>query len=592
MAIEFIRHFDPTAVGSGDGTTQANAYTTLAALLSAEQKDIVTADEDMIILMHSGEDLGASNLTVSSSWITDPTHRVIFRSAAGLHTITSSNGTRTVRSYTNFVHSEGVNILNSANASAIQFTSITGAGGFQIEGARADHIYPQGFDTTSVGGYIRGINAVISEINSYTAYTTLNGFDIELINSIVDEPLRFDDNTRITLKNSALTNADAFLNQAGGGLYEIHATNSRFTEAVPETLTTNDNNQVGVDFTGVFTDSANDDYSLIGTPALMQSGIGPSLDADIPTTDYEGDVRAGAVTYIGIDEVIDNTDPVFSTPPAGSNETSVGFRVSATLNESGSAQALVTAQGSGQPGDVAFDASTDTATATAATNFDFDIDIVGQSASTTYTVWVRGLDNSANAVYASVDITTIAAHPVIGAVSTPIADGEVLTIDGSFLDLATAVTIGGVNQFANIVAQSASQITLTFSRGNIANSTQTVQVTDGVVPSNGSTTVGPISGYVATTINTPVTDNTSILFNFNGTPVNGDVVEAPTALSVNANGTFDTDALGDYTVNYYDGSTWTSAVVTVASGVVIVSGNYTDLIVGEMTYSIQTDIVR
>ena len=590
MPTELIRHFDPVAVGAGDGTSQANAYTTLAALLSAEQKDLVTADEDMIILMHSGDDLGASNLTVSSSWITDPTHRIIFRSAAGLHTITSSNGTRTVRSYTNFIHSEGVNILNSANASAIQYTSITGAGGFQIEGARADHIYSQGFDTTSVGGYIRGINAVISEINSYTAYTTLNGFDIELINSIVDEPLRFDDNTRITLKNSALTNADAFLNQAGGGLYEIHSHNSLFAEAVPETFTTNVNSQVSVDFTGIFTDSANDDYSLIGTPALMQSGIGPASDADIPVIDYEGDVRAGTVTYIGIDEVIDNTDPVFSTPPAGSNETSVGFRVSATLNENGTAQALVTAQGSGQPSDGSFDASTDTATATAATNF--DIDIVGQSASTTYTVWVRGLDNSANAVYASVDITTIAAHPVIGAVSTPIADGAVLTIDGSFLDLATAVTIGGVNQFANIVAQSASQITLTFSRGNIANSTQTVQVTDGVVPSNGSTTVGPISGYVATTINTPVTDNTSILFNFNGTPVNGDVVEAPTALSVNANGTFDTDALGDYTVNYYDGSTWTSAVVTVASGVVIVSGNYTDLIVGEMTYSIQTDIVR
>ena len=569
MATEIIRHYDPAAVGTGDGTSKANAYTTIAALVTAEEKNLVSADEELVILMNADSDQGGGEQWFGSSWVTDATRRIIFRAAAGLSpVITSSSAGRTIRSYTNFIKSEGVSIRNTgAGNAAIQYISITGAAGFEVSNATVDTILPQNFDPSSTGNVIKGVNATIRAVSSYTAYAGAGGLAIDLFNCVIADFVRWDDYTTVTVKNTAFPSADAFLNGAGGGLSTLNSTNCLYAEAVSETFDSTTNDTTSVDFTGIFTDAANLDYTLIGTPSLMQTGIGPASDGDIPTTDYEGDSRAGTIAYIGIDEVFDGTDPVFSSAPAGSNQTSAGFRISATLNEAGTAQALVTAQGSGQPSDGSFDASTDTASVTEAVSF--NIDITGQTSSTTYTVWVRGLDNAANAVYASVDVTTTIAAPVISAVSSTIADNATLTIDGSNLDLATDVTVGGVSQFANILAQSASQITLTFDRASSGNGIATVVVTDGTAPSSGSTTIGPVAGYAQDVIAGPVTDSTSILYNFSGTALAGHVIEAPVALSVNPDGTFSTDALGGYTVNYYDGSAWSTAVVTVSSGVVV-----------------------
>jgi len=49
-----------------------------------------------------------------------------------------------------------------------------------------------------------------------------------------------------------------------------------------------------------FTDAANNDYSLAaGDTDAIGAGIGPSADSDVPTTDFAGETRSGAITDLG-----------------------------------------------------------------------------------------------------------------------------------------------------------------------------------------------------------------------------------------------------------------------------------------------------
>ena len=301
MALSITRHFDPAATGTGDGSSQANAYTTLSALLSAEEKDLVAADETMVVLLHDDADLGSSQQWLSSTWVTDGTRKIIFRSAtvARRH-VTSSNSSRTMRTYTGFFKLENVSLLNSGGGQAIQYIVSSGAAGFELENAISDKVFMGSLDSASTGNIIKLTNAVVSDIDLYTAFSNAAAMNIDLINSNIEGSVRWNDNAIVTGKNSIFLGADAFIDN---GPHELHMTNCRFVENLPDTLDTDTDNQINVDVIGIFTDAANRDYTLVGNPTLLQAGIGPSLDSDIPDTDFEGDARSGAVTYIGIDQV-------------------------------------------------------------------------------------------------------------------------------------------------------------------------------------------------------------------------------------------------------------------------------------------------
>lgn len=54
-----------------------------------------------------------------------------------------------------------------------------------------------------------------------------------------------------------------------------------------------------------FNNAAGDDYHLAAADTLaVDAGIGPSSDADVPTTDIDGDARSGATCDIGADEFV------------------------------------------------------------------------------------------------------------------------------------------------------------------------------------------------------------------------------------------------------------------------------------------------
>jgi len=58
----------------------------------------------------------------------------------------------------------------------------------------------------------------------------------------------------------------------------------------------------GADWDNEFVDSANGDFTLVASGNCDGGGVGPGTDANVPTTDMEGDARAGATCDVGVDE--------------------------------------------------------------------------------------------------------------------------------------------------------------------------------------------------------------------------------------------------------------------------------------------------
>src|SRR4030042_5384496 len=69
--INRIRYLDTDKVSSGDGTTLANAYHTMAALIAAEDDtpDLVARNERLIIRIYGDTKITAA-ITLAATWIT------------------------------------------------------------------------------------------------------------------------------------------------------------------------------------------------------------------------------------------------------------------------------------------------------------------------------------------------------------------------------------------------------------------------------------------------------------------------------------------------------------------------------------------
>src|SRR5690606_20825681 len=48
--------------------------------------------------------------------------------------------------------------------------------------------------------------------------------------------------------------------------------------------------------------AGNENMKLVSGSALIGAGVGPSVDGDVPTSDFEGDERSGATTDVGFDQ--------------------------------------------------------------------------------------------------------------------------------------------------------------------------------------------------------------------------------------------------------------------------------------------------
>jgi hypothetical protein len=92
MATEVIRHINPDATGAGDGTSEADAYTTPAAWETAEKTDLQTGDLiHRVRLSTGGSPIGP--LVVSSGWNSGPANQVIVEAIGDYRAIPEPPGT-------------------------------------------------------------------------------------------------------------------------------------------------------------------------------------------------------------------------------------------------------------------------------------------------------------------------------------------------------------------------------------------------------------------------------------------------------------------------------------------------------------------
>ena len=66
----------------------------------------------------------------------------------------------------------------------------------------------------------------------------------------------------------------------------------------------------GVSLGTIFTDYSNEDFSLVSGSPLIDAGIGPGQDSDVPTTDIVGTSRSGNTCDIGAFEYVDAKIPI------------------------------------------------------------------------------------------------------------------------------------------------------------------------------------------------------------------------------------------------------------------------------------------
>lgn len=305
MATKITRYIESgLATGAADGTSQADAWPSFAAAIAgidaAYPSGLVVADVQIDVLCYNTADAADLLSTLVIDTITDSDTYIEFISTGANEYVAEANSA-----------TQDYMIRGSATAGQeIRFTGIhftralSGSGRTVLQSRRSRFLLDNcKLISTTAGIASRALSITFSDGANYVTNSLIKGWGgsglyneanstMHSINNVfIDNATAINSGSNTKVRNdifqgstvtdvTGVTDVDYCLTDAGS----LTGANS----VISSTLT--------------FADAANDDYSLAaGDTDAIGAGVGPSADADIPTSDYEGDVRSGATTDIGLD---------------------------------------------------------------------------------------------------------------------------------------------------------------------------------------------------------------------------------------------------------------------------------------------------
>lgn len=299
-------YVDTGATGTGDGSSWTDAWTSMAEMIA----EIGVLTEDSVVLFRASTAADDTTPPVLNNVCED--FKLTMRDYDGTYKLVVSNASALIISDERF-ELDGLWIETAAIDANYQAPiQLIGVKTQTVEmlikdcvlkGANSPTIRQMGIYVADADVSVTVENTLIWNISTtqghaFTSGVTNIGGTITLYNCVIQGGSYSLNNNSGTMNRYNCVEKDAATAAEVG---TIGGTNN----ASNDTGLGGSSNQEGVTFTDYFTDAANGDVTLTASAtALLDNGIGPSADANVPTPDAAGTTRSGATCDIGAYEYI------------------------------------------------------------------------------------------------------------------------------------------------------------------------------------------------------------------------------------------------------------------------------------------------